>query len=92
MSTVRQESDSFSDLLARWMERREHDGKTMNGRLAAGAALGVSHQTIANWLAGGLPPSTRIVPLAEGLGVGREKLRLLVARDRERRDAPVEKA
>lgn len=75
------ESELLPALLARWMEREGFEN-TVRGRTAAGARLGVSHQAVANWLAGALPPDTRITSIALGMCVDEDAMRAVFSRER----------
>jgi transcriptional regulator with XRE-family HTH domain len=76
--------DSFAAILRAWMVGR--------GLAAQAAAdrLGVSHQTVYNWLDGALPPSTRVRALAKLLGRTEDELGSVIRVDRmkARRHAP----
>ncbi len=82
-STARQvqNPEPLRDLLRRWMVRAGYED-TVKGRAAAGERLGLSHQTVANYLAGDLPHPNRIPALAAALAVGASKLRLVIERER----------
>lgn len=82
MVKLSQKSESFAHLLAQWMERGGYESASVRGRTEAGRRLGLSHQTVANYLAGDLPASTRVAVLAAGLGVGARKLGAIIDRQR----------
>ncbi len=61
-----------------------------DGRSAESCAflLGISPNTLRNWLAGTtLPPATRVPGLAAAMGVGESRLRQAINRERDHSDA-----
>ncbi len=63
MSRLSQKTEPFAAVLAAWIQTKRVTAAE------AATVLGVSHQTVYNWLAGALPPRTRVPALALTLGV-----------------------
>jgi DNA-binding transcriptional regulator YdaS (Cro superfamily) len=71
---------TFSKILAKWLGERSAE--------SCAPLLGVTANTLRYWLEGShLPPATRIPSLAASMGVGEERLRRAVDRDRAQREA-----
>lgn len=83
-SAPSQKRETFARLIRRWM-RKHSFADTVKGRGEAGARLGVSHQTVQNWLLGDLPADTKVLLLAALLDVDEAKLGRVIERDRAER-------
>lgn len=74
-----QNLEPYAGVIGAWLKARGLSP------VEAAPLLGVSHQTVYNWLDGQLPPLTRIKAIAKALAVSESKLRQLIERDQSKR-------